>query len=112
MLKDKYGAEFTAIQLKQEAEFLHKEIHRLLYGKENDDPKLQIYYDKLQRMLAGMNELLSQPPELVSLMSDLEAARIEAASTEFSHDAYRRLILDSHSILDRLFGGDDNDHAL
>ena len=105
ILMDKYGAGFTPEQLEKELEFLHKEVHRLLYGKENDDPKLPIYFDKLQRMLAGLNELLACPPELVSLMSDIEQARIEAANPDFDHEAYRRLILDSHSILDRMFGG-------
>lgn len=105
MLSDKYNTGFTDSQLQQEAKFLHKEIHRLLYGRENEDPRLFIYYDKLQRTLSGMNELLSQPPELITLMSDIEAARIEALNSDYNHEAYRRLILDSHSILDRLFGG-------
>lgn len=111
MSKDKYGVGFTPEQLKQESVFLHKEVHRLLYSKENDDPKLPIYFDKLQRTLAGLNGLLGEPAELISLMSYIEAARMEQLKSDFNHDAYRRLILDSHSVLDRLFGGGVDDNA-
>lgn len=105
MSKDKYGASFTPEQLKQESVFLHKEVHRLLYSKENEDSKLPVYFDKLQRTLAGLNGLLGEPAELVSLMSYIEAARMEQLNVDFNHEAYRKLILDSHSVLDRLFGG-------
>ena len=111
ILKDKYNSGFTGDQLRKEAVYIHKEVHRLLYGKENSDPKLPIYYDKLQRLLAGLNGLLDNPPELITLMGDIEAARIESCKDDFDHDAYRRLILDSHSIVDKLFWGANDDYA-
>ena len=111
ILKDKYGAAFSEQQLHKEAIYLHKEVHRLLYAKENNDSKLPVYYDKLQRLLAGLNGLLENPPELITLMSEIEAARIESLKKDFNHDAYRRLILDSHSIVDRLFWGANYDYA-
>lgn len=109
--KTKYGVVFSKEQLKGECEFLHKEIHRLLYSEEEKDPQIINYFDKLQRELAGMNELLLCRPELVTLMSLLEAARLEVQKPDFDHSVYRNIIFDSHSVLDRLFRGDANDNT-
>ena len=49
-----------------------------------------------------MNELLLCQPELVSIMSLLQAALNEYVSDDFDFQIYRKLILDAGSEIDNL----------
>ena len=107
----KYGVEFTEQQVEDQKAFLHHEIHKLLYSKEEGDPKLNVYFDKTIRLIAGMNELLSYPAELITLISLLQMGKAEANKPDYDHQVYRTIIFDSHSCLDRLFRGVDDAHV-
>ena len=52
--------------------------------------------------LGGMNELLKNQPELVTVMSLLQAALIEYNKPEFDFQTYRKLILDAGAEVLRL----------
>lgn len=89
---------------------LHKEIFWALLYK---DPKTceqytHVDYDKfyvgLMRRINGLNALLFYPPEIVGIMSNLEAAYLETQKPEFNFQAYRKLILDAHALLDKIGG--------
>ena len=53
-----------------------------------------------------MNDILFNPPELVTLISLLETARKEANKKDCDFKKYRKLILDSHSLIDKIKEGD------
>ena len=89
---------------------LHKELFWLLIYK---DPKTKDefcnvdfnkYFDGLMRKIDWLNELLFYPTEIVSIMSLLEAALIESKKEDFDYKAYRKLILDAHSLIDKIGG--------
>lgn len=96
----KYG-EFTEYQMKDMKEYMRKRIFFLLLIV---DPNTKEKYDNINvydafdcelRKLGGLNSLLGNPPEIVRIMSLLEAALIEYSSPEFNWHVYRKLILDS-----------------
>lgn len=89
---------------------LHKELFWLLIYK---DPKTKEeyldvdfnkYFEGLMRKMDGLNSLLSYPVEIVSIMSLLEAAFIESQKENFNYKAYRKLVLDAHSLVDKIGG--------
>lgn len=86
----------------------HKEIHWLLLYK---DPKTaeeysyvdyKKYYEGLMRRINGLSALLFYPPEIVSILSNLEAAYLETQKSEFDFQVYRKLILDAHALVDKI----------
>ena len=96
----KYG-EFDIDQITSTLLKLRKKIFFLLLYV---DPKTNEQYaeidvngafENLLYELAGMNSLLFNPPELVTVSNLLEAARLEYFSDDFDFKVYRKLILDS-----------------
>ena len=59
------------------------------------DVNVEKAFNSLQCKLAGLNEMLFAPPELVRIMSLIEAALLEYHSEDFSYSVYRKLILDA-----------------
>ena len=92
----KYG-DFSANQIHVEKENLKKAIFILLPYKESEYELLDKYFDSLLFRIAGLNELFMNQPEIITLMSLLEAARYE---TSFSK--YRKAILDATSLVDSI----------
>lgn len=106
-MKSRYG-EIPQTQLEGYKVQLHKELFWLLVYK---DPKtveqykdvdVKKYITFLVKKLSGLNELLNCPPQLIGLMAYLEAAKLELDNTPFDYRAYRKLVLDAHSLLDEL----------
>ena len=56
------------------------------------------------RKIAGLNELLFYPTEIVLIMSLLEAALIESKKENFNQRVYRKLVLDAHTEIDKIGG--------
>ena len=89
---------------------LHKELFWLLIYKDpkTKDEYLNVdfnkYFDGLMRKIDGLNELLFYPTEIVAIMSLLEAALIESKKEDFNYKAYRKLVLDAHSLVDKIGG--------
>lgn len=99
-MHSKYG-EFSQSQIQNTKKGIRKNIIFLLAIA---DPKLKEEYkhidvnaafDSLLNELSGMNALLLNPPELIAIMSLLEAALIEYNSPNFDFIKYRKLILDA-----------------
>ena len=106
-MRGKYW-KFDDLQIENYKKILHKELFWLLLYK---DPKTCVeyqyvdydkYYDGLMKQLCGLNELLLHPVQIIKLMSLLEAAHMETQEEEFDYQSYRKLILDAHSIVDKL----------
>lgn len=111
-MKAKYG-DYSPTQIAATKLSLRKSIFFLLLYV--DPATKQDYLDidvpgafrNLQYKIAGMNELLQEPPELVETMSLLESALLELQSKCFDFVKYRKLILDAGAKI--MEGGDHND---
>lgn len=106
-MEHKYGyfddEQFEAFKSK-----LHKEMFWLLLYK---DPKtadqyshvdFSKFFDGLMRRINGLSSLLFYPPEMIGIMSNLEAARLETKEEDFNYLNYRKLVLDAHALLDKI----------
>ena len=99
-MKHKYG-EFNTTQISGVKKELRKQIIFLLsivdpeLKEEYQHIDVKAAFQSLLDELAGMNELLMNPVELVIVMSLLEAALIEYNNSDFDFGKYRKLILDA-----------------
>ena len=100
MYSHKYG-EFTDMQISEIKEILRKRIFFLLLVAEDLEAKTKFpEVDLVQAnttllwRIAGLNELLGQPAELVTVLSLLEEAR-KTITPDFNFGKYRKLILDA-----------------
>ena len=102
-----YG-EFTQDQIAQIKKSLRGSIFFLLLCVDNKtsheykDVDVNKSFQGLLLKLGGMNQLLMNQPELVTVMSLLQAAMSEYNSLEFNFKTYRKLILDAGSEVDKL----------
>lgn len=102
-----YG-HFDDLQIEEYKEKLHKEMFWLLLYK---DPKtkdefknvdFEKYFINLMKKIDGLNTLLFYSVEIVAIMSLLQAALNETRSDDFNYRSYRKLILDAHSLVDKI----------
>ena len=96
-----YG-NFSAKQIHQQKENLHNSIHWLLLYKEQKYPHLSNYIKSLMLRISGLNRLLNEPAELVTLLSILQAINDMNDSPNCDFKTYRKLVLDAHSITDMI----------
>lgn len=105
-----YG-KFTDNQIAEAAKMMHSDIHKLLlYKDKNIEEKIFdseddffIYFNNLLFRFGGLNELLGEPKEMVSLMSILRAAYDEVLKDDFKYKTFRRAILDAHGLIKLVF---------
>lgn len=102
-----YG-EFTRDQIVQTKQSLRGSIFFLLLcvdkntASEYKDIDVNKSFQGLLLKIGGMNELLMNQPELVTVLSLLQAAMTEYNSPEFDFHTYRKLILDAGAEVQRL----------
>ena len=105
-----YG-EFTDEQIKEAVKQMHNDIHKLLLYKDNkiedkifdsDEDYIKFSTNTLFRF-GGLNELLGEPTQMVSLMSTLQAAYDEVQSPTYKYKTFRRAILDCHGYIKLMF---------
>lgn len=92
----KYGT-LTPEQIHAEKEKLKGSIFILLPYKESQYKLLDKYFESLLFRINGLNALFLNQPEIITLMSLLEAARYE---TNFAK--YRKAILDATALVDSI----------
>lgn len=105
-----YG-EFTKEQIAEAVRLMHSDIHKLLVYKDKNveesifstDEEFVIFFDKLLFRFGGLNSLLGEPPQFVSLMSTLRGAYNEVTKKHFSYWKFRKAILDCHGYLKAIF---------
>lgn len=108
-MQNKYGT-FNDEQMENYKVKLHKELFWLLIYKDPETKEKYInvdfnkYFDGLMRKINGLNELLFYPTEIVAIMSLLEAALIESRKEDFDYQVYRKLVLDTHALVDKIGG--------
>lgn len=110
-MKHLYG-EFTQNQIKDTKESLRKSIFFLLVCvdkrtsqeivKECGQIDINKNFEGLLLKLGGLNQLLMCQPELVTVMSLLQAAMNEYNNPKFNFRTYRKLILDAGAEIDNL----------
>ena len=106
-MKHLYG-EFTENQIKQTKKSLRGSIFFLLLcvdpktAKEYQDVDVNKCFNGLLFRIGGMNQLLMNQPELVTVLSLLQAAMNEYNKVEFNFYTYRKLILDAGAEVDKL----------
>ena len=106
-MKHLYG-EFTQNQIVQTKKSLRGSIFFLLLcvdhktSHEYKEVDVNKCFKGLLLKLGGMNQLLMNQPELVTVMSLLQAAMIEYNNPEFNFHTYRKLILDAGAEVDKL----------
>ena len=99
-MKHLYG-EFTQNQIAQAKKSLRGSIFFLLLcvdkktAHEYEDVNVNKSFNGLLLKIGGMNQLLMNQPELVTVMSLLQAAMMEYNKPEFDFHTYRKLILDA-----------------
>ena len=109
-------ADFNEKQLDEYRDKLHKKMFWLLLYKdpETRDSYEYVDFDRyfkfLMKELSGLNDLLDNPPFLLETLSMLQAAYNESTKDPFNYGNYRKLVLDAHNILDRVFEEVDHDN--
>ncbi len=102
-----YG-NFSEQQIKEYKIKMHKEMFWLLLYKDPEtkdqfkNTNYEKYFIGLMKKLDGLNTLLLCPVEIVSILSLLQAAYNETKKEEFDYQSYRKLILDAHSLVDKI----------
>lgn len=96
----KYG-KFTDMQIDEIKEVLRKRIFFLLLVAEDIEAKTEFPEVDLKQAnttllwrISGLNKLLGNPPELVTVLSLLEEAK-QTIKPDFDFAKYRKLILDA-----------------
>lgn len=111
-MRNKYG-EYSQEQIQQTKKEIRKSIIFLLSIA---DPELAEKYKhidvnaafySLLEELSGLNTLLFCPPEIVIVMSLLEAALKEYNNPDFNFSKYRKLVLDAGAKVERIKEVDD-----
>ena len=106
-MKHQYG-EFTQDQIVQTKKSLRGSIFFLLLcvdrktSHEYQGVDVNKSFKGLLLRLGGLNHLLMEQPELVTVMSLLQAAMNEYNSSEFDFQTYRKLILDAGAEVEKL----------
>ena len=100
MYNQKYG-EFADKQISEIKEILRKRIFFLLLVAEDLETKTKFPKVNLEQAnttllwrISGLNDLLGEPPELVTVLSLLEEAK-NSITENFDFAKYRKLILDA-----------------
>ena len=98
-MRFKYGT-LPSYQIHAEKERLQGAIYKLLPYKEDNYELLDKYFVTLLQRVSGLNKLFMEQPQIITLMSILEAARYES---DFSK--YRKCILDACSLVEEIEEG-------
>lgn len=111
----KYG-KVTDKQISALKKKLHASLFWLLIYKDPETSEqyqnvdVDLYFESLMAKIGGLSDILGNPPSLIWLESQLEAAKHELDKDDFNFHAYRKLVLDAHSSVDQMFdesGKDD-----
>lgn len=102
-MKTKY-CDFSPKQIELYKKKMHSSIIKLLYFKEENNPTLQEYFETVLWELGGFNSLTGFQVIMIEIISNIEEARREnLKGKQLNFKKYRKLILDSMSLVDKLF---------
>lgn len=101
MITHKYG-EFTDDQFEAFKKNLHRWVHWCLIYAEEQSNTLDPYMIKIQKKFQALNSVLYYDAKVVEIITLLEAARIEYRDNGYKTPLFRKLILDTHEIIDHV----------
>ena len=90
----KYGAIPTE-QIQAQKRYLYGSIIDLLYRQEANYPLLDARIQSLINQINGLNSLFGYPPQIITIISCLEDARIHK-------EQFRKNILDAANLIDMI----------
>ena len=88
-------------QVEKQKRYFYGAIINCLYLREDNSPFIDATIQTLINQISGSNRLFGYQPEVLSIISNLETARID--QTQF-----RKCILDAANLVDKLEGGDSD----
>ena len=88
-------------QIEKQKRHFYGAIINVLHLKDADSPFVDATIQTLINEIMGSNMLFGYQPEVLTIVSNLETARINPAQ-------FRKSILDAANLVDKLKGGDSN----
>lgn len=107
IISHKYGG-FSTEQMHETKEKLRRRIFFLLLlvdkktAENYEGVDVGKTFESLLTEFGGLNEMLGYPVEMVSVLSLVNAARLEYESSDFNWQRYRKLILDAGSGVNKI----------
>ena len=95
--------EMPPSQIAAEKRYIRSAIYKLLPYKEESYEYLDNYFGSVLQLLKGFNEISGNQPEVVSIISKIAYAR-----TTDDFQEYRKAILDSCGLVERIKESDPN----
>lgn len=109
MIPYQFG-EFKEEQMEEYKKKLHDKMYFLLLYVDpktkdtfDEKPNVDKYFHFLLCELDGLNRLFDYPKEVVEMMSILRHAKQMLKWDNFYYPYYRKLVLDAHSLIDKMF---------
>ena len=88
-------------QIEKQKQYFYGSIINLLYLREANSPFVDATIQTLINQILGSNKLFNFQPQVLTIVSNLEAARREPTQ-------FRKCVLDAANLVDTLKGGDSN----
>ena len=86
-------------QIEKQKKYFYGSIINLLYLREANSPFVDATIQTLINQIGGSNRLFGYQPQVLTIISNLETARINPAQ-------FRKCVLDAANLVDTLEGGD------
>lgn len=96
---EKNYANIPSNQIEKQKRHYYGAILNVLYLKEAESPFVDATIQTLINEILGSNALFGFQPEILTIVSNLEAARVKPSQ-------FRKCILDAANLVDKLKGGD------
>ena len=93
-------------QIEKQKRYFYGAIINVLYLWEDNSPFVDATIQTLINQIGGLNRLFGYQPEVLTIIGNLETARLETARK--NHDQFRKCILDAANLVDMLKGGEDD----
>lgn len=93
-----YG-EIPSSQISAQKRYLYGAIISILYEREENSPFVDAHIQSLINQIYGLNKLFNYQPEVLTIISCLETARVEPSQ-------FRKAILDAANLVNALKDGE------
>lgn len=93
-MQTKYGAIPTE-QIEAQKKYLFGSLIDLLYKYDDGYPLLDNRIQSLINQISGLNEFFGHPPQIITIISCLEDARVHK-------DQFRKNVLDAANLIDKI----------
>lgn len=95
-----YG-EIPSSQISAQKRYLYGAIISTLYEREENSPFVDAHIQSLINQICGLNKLFNYQPEVLTIISCLETARVEPLQ-------FRKAILDAANLVNALKDGESD----